>query len=147
MENIYVYCVREQTHCRRAHTYFKIGRADDLQGRSSLMQAIHAKPPRTVIILGPFLDRDEAETVESQAHSLLSRFEVQEGRYRINPLQVSGFWEWIDAQILPICVYEKTAFPCQPSELGPMDCRPTVSLRRSADVEGRASDSPEEARS
>lgn len=117
MENIYVYCVSE------------------------------ANLPRTVFKLGPFFDGDEAENVESQAHSLLSQYQVQRGRYRVNPLELSEFWEWIDAQILPICVYEETAFPCQPSRLGRMDCRPTFSLRRSSDVEGRASDSLEEVRS
>lgn len=145
MENIYVYCVREQTHCDKAPACFKIGRADDLAQRTSPMQVVHANPPMTVFTLGPFLDHVEAEIVESEAHSLLSQYQVQRGRYRVNPLVVSEFWEWIDAQILPICVYETTAFPRQPSRLGRMHRRPTVSLIRSSDAEGGASDSLEEA--
>ena len=112
MEN-YVYCVREQALRENESAYFKIGHANDLDRRKSSMQTANPRPLRTVFVLGPFLDRDEAEDVESQAHSLLAEYRVRGEWFDVNPLEVAGFWEWIDAQILPICVHEKGGLPQQ----------------------------------
>ena len=146
MENIYVYCVREQAHCQ-GQACFKIWCDHDLDQRENILQAAKANQPGTVIALGPFLDRDEAEIVESQAHLLLSRYQVQRGRYRVNPLDVSEFREWIDAQILPVRVYEKTVSARQLLSLGQMDRRFLASLNRSAAANGEVSDLSVEPRS
>ncbi|MDH5305229.1 MAG: hypothetical protein OEW64_14175, partial [Gammaproteobacteria bacterium] len=118
-----------------------------LDQRENILQAAKANQPGTVIALGPFLDRDEAEIVESQAHLLLSRYQVQRGRYRVNPLDVSEFREWIDAQILPVRVYEKTVSARQLLSLGQMDRRFLASLNRSAAANGEVSDLSVEPRS
>ena len=73
MEN-YVYCVREQALGESGSVYFKIGHANDLDKRISSMQTANPRMLKVVFVLGPFLNRDEAEDVESQSHSLLSRY-------------------------------------------------------------------------
>ena len=146
MEQIYVYCFREQALFDKAPAYFKIGRANDLEKRTSSTQAANARPPNCVFALGPFLDNDEAEIVESQAHRFLSRFGIQRGRYRVNPLEISEFREWISAQIIPICVYEKNTCPRPRIRLVRTGRRSSVSLRRSADAERGDPDLLEEAR-
>lgn len=113
MEN-YIYCVREQALCENAPVYFKIGHANDLERRKSCMQTANPRPLRTVFVLGPFLDRGEAEDVESQAHSLLAAYRVRGEWFSVNPLTLPEFWGWIDAQLLPICVHEKSALRAQP---------------------------------
>ena len=110
MEN-YIYCVREQAIRENESVYFKIGHANDLDRRKSSMQTANPRPLRFVFVLGPFLCRDEAEDVESQAHSLLSKYWVRGEWFDVNPLAVPDFWDWIDAQILPLCVHEKSAIP------------------------------------
>lgn len=110
MDN-FIYCIREQALCENESVYFKIGHANDLDRRKSSMQTANPRPFRTVFVLGPFLDRDEAEDVESQAHSLLSKYRVRGEWFDVNPLEVPEFWNWIDAQILPIYVHEKGATP------------------------------------
>ena len=146
MKNIYVYCVREQAH-GQGPACFKIGCDYDLAQPANTLQATKSIPPRTVFALGPFLDRDEAQIVESQAHILLSRYEVQRRRYRVNPLDVLEFRDWIGAQILPVSVHEKTAFARQALSLGRMDRRFMVSLKRSDAANGKVSDSSIEPRS
>ncbi len=110
MEN-YIYCVREQALRENESVYFKIGHANDLDRRKSSMQTANPRPLRVVFVLGPFLDRDEAEDIESQAHKLLAEHRVRGEWFDTNPLAVPEFWEWIDAQILPLCVHEKSAIP------------------------------------
>lgn len=117
MEN-YVYCVREQALRENESECFKIGHANDLDRRKSSMQTANPRPLLTVFVLGPFLDRDEAEDVESQAHSLLAEYRVRGEWFDVNPLEVAGFWEWIDAQILPIYIHEKGESPQQAGRKG-----------------------------
>jgi len=107
MRNIYVYCSREQAYCGRMLVRLWVGTPGDVAQRASSVQIDRENSPETLFTLGPFLDRDEAESVQSQAHSVLSQFQIGQGRYHANPLEISEFCEWIDAQILPICVYEK----------------------------------------
>lgn len=116
MEN-YIYCVREQALRENESVYFKIGHANDLDRRKSSMQTANPRPLRIVFVLGPFLDRDEAEDVESQAHKLLAKHHVRGEWFDTNPLAVPEFWEWMEAQILPLCVYEKSAIPKRPGRL------------------------------
>lgn len=113
MRENYIYCVREQTLRENESVYFKIGHANDLDKRISSMQTANPRPLRIVFVLGPFLDRYEAKDVESQAHMLLAECHVRGEWFDTNPLSVSEFWEWIDAQILPLCVHEKSAIPQQ----------------------------------
>ena len=80
------------------------------------MQTANPRSLRIVFVLGPFFDRDEAQDVESQAHKLLAEHRVRGEWFDMNPLVVPEFWEWIDAQILPLCVHEKSAIPRQPAE-------------------------------
>jgi len=107
----YIYCVREQALRKNESVYFKIGHANDLDKRKSSMQTANPRPLRFVFVLGPFLCRDEAKDVESQAHSLLSKYRIRGEWFEVNPLAVSEFWDWVDAQILPLCVHEKSAIP------------------------------------
>lgn len=107
----YIYCVREQAIRENESVYFKIGHANDLDRRKSSMQTANRRPLRFVFVLGPFLCRNEAEDVESQVHSLLSKYRIRGEWFEVNPLAVPDFWDWIDAQILPICVHEKSAIP------------------------------------
>lgn len=107
----YIYCVREQALRENESVFFKIGHANDLDRRKSSMQTANPRLLRTVFVLGPFLDRDEAEDVESQVHSLLAAYRVRGEWFDVNPLEVAEFWEWTDAQLLPICVQEKEALP------------------------------------
>ncbi len=107
----YIYCIREQALRENESVYFKIGHANDLDRRKSSMQTANPRPLRFVFVLGPFLCRDEAEDVESQVHSLLSQYRIRGEWFGVNPLAVRDFWDWIDAQILPLCVYEKSAIP------------------------------------
>lgn len=116
MEN-YIYCVREQALRENESVYFKIGHANDLGRRKSSMQTANPRPLRIVFVLGPFLDRDEAEDVEFQAHKLLAKHRVRGEWFDTNPLTVPEFWGWMDAQILPLCVYEMSAIPQQPARL------------------------------
>ena len=118
MEN-YIYCIREQALCENECVYFKIGHANDLDRRKSSMQTANPRPLRVVFVLGPFLNRDEAEDVESQAHKLLAKHHVRGEWFDTNPLSVSEFWAWIDSQILPICVHEKAAVPWRPARSRP----------------------------
>lgn len=111
----YIYCVREQALRENESVYFKIGHANDLDRRKSSMQTANPRPLRIVFVLGPFLDRDEAEEVESEAHKLLAKHRVRGEWFDTNPLTVPEFWEWIDAQILPLCIHEKSACPRQPA--------------------------------
>ena len=107
----YIYCFREQALRENEYVYFKIGHANDLDRRKSSMQTANPRPLRTVFVLGPFLCRDEAENVESQAHKLLARYRVRGEWFDVNPLTVQEFWDWVDAQLLPICVQEKSTIP------------------------------------
>lgn len=109
MEN-YIYCIREQALCENECVYFKIGHANDLDRRKSSMQTANPRPLRVVFVLGPFLNRDEAEDVESQAHKLLAKHHVRGEWFDTHPLSVPEFWEWIDSQILPISVHERPLF-------------------------------------
>ena len=74
------------------------------------MQTANPRVLKIVLTLGPFLNRDEAEDIECQAHGLLSQYRVRGEWFSINPLIVPEFWEWIDAQILPVRICEKGAF-------------------------------------
>lgn len=111
----YIYCFREQALREDESVCFKIGHANDLDRRKSSMQTANPRPLRTVFVLGPFLCRDEAEDVESQAHKLLARYRVRGEWFDVNPLTVQEFWDWVDAQLLPICVQEKSAIPEHPT--------------------------------
>ena len=110
MDN-FIYCLREQALRENERVYFKIGHANDLDRRKSCMQTANPRLLRFVFVLGPFLDRDEAEDVESQAHQVLAKHRVRGEWFDTNPLAVPEFLEWIDAQLLPICVQEKSAIP------------------------------------
>ena len=107
----YIYCVREQALRENESVYYKVGHANDLDRRKSSMQTANPRPLRTVFVLGPFLNRDEAEDVESQAHSVLQAYRVRGEWFEVNPLELPEFLAWIEAQILPICVHEKTTSP------------------------------------
>ena len=147
MENFYIYCNREHADSDKEATSFKFERADDLTRPTSSMQVVNARSAKSVFALGPFLDSDEAETVESQAHSVLALYQIRQARYRVNPLEIAEFWKWIEAQIIPIWVHEKTTFSRQLSRRIRMGCRPTASLRRWVHVEGELSDLLGKARS
>lgn len=116
MRENYIYCVREQALRENESVYFKIGHVNNLDRRKSLVQTANPRPFRIVFVLGPFLDRDEAQDVETQAHKLLAEYHVRGKWFDRNPLVVPEFWEWIDAQILPLCVHDKSAISRQPTE-------------------------------
>ena len=107
----YIYCVRENPGAIKDTAYYKIGHANDLERRVTSMQT--ANPRELVILfeLGPFLFRDEAEDIESQLHSLLSRYWVRGEWFSVNPLTLGEFWDWIEAQILPISIREEIRMP------------------------------------
>ena len=107
MENHYVYCARIQRPGKVDSANFNIGYADELERRSLTSQFANPRSLQTVFVLGPFLDRDEARLVESDAHSILAKFRIGSGWFMVNPLELAEFIGWIDAQILPICTYEK----------------------------------------
>jgi len=128
VENIYVYCVREKSS-REGPVYFTI--RTDADGN----------PTRTIFRLGPFLDLDEATLVESQLHNLSSEFRVQRERLYGDLLQFAGFWQWVHAQILPICVYEEVAFSVHPGRASRLDRRAISSQWRTKDSKTNACDS------
>lgn len=107
----YIYCVREQALRENESVCYKVGHANDLDRRKSSMQTANPRLLRTVFLLGPFLDRDEAEDVESQAHTVLARYRVRGEWFNVNPLEVPEFLLWVEAQILAICVNEETTSP------------------------------------
>ena len=147
MKNYYIGCIREHVHRDGESEYFKFGHSNDVDLQTISMRTTRSRTFKTIFVLGPFLDRDEAVHVESQAHSLVAAYHVKGEWFDVNPLELAEFWEWVDAQILPICVSKRNAFLRQPSRRGRMDRRPTVAPRHSADEEEGASDLLEEVRS
>lgn len=131
MENIYVYCVREKSS-REGPVYFTT-RTD-----------VDGNPSGKIFRLGPFLDLDEATLVESQLQNLPSEFRAQRDRLYVNPLQFAEFWQWVHAQILPICIYEEAAFSARPGRASRLDRRAIPSQCRTKDSKTNGSDSPKD---
>ena len=144
MEKIYVYCARKRTHCDEA-ACFSIGSVADVVERASPTEAGGAAIPRVEFALGPFLDFDEAGSVESQLDSLLSRFRKQQRQYRVNPLEVPEFWAWVDAQILSVYIGERVSVPYRISRCSRHKGRSVTPKRRSADGGGKDSNQSGEA--
>lgn len=105
--NNHIYCVREQASEHSKAVYFKIVNEGDLDLLGNSAKSVHAGAPQTVFVLGPFLDKDEAKDVESQAHSILSKYRARGEWLGINPLESAEFCAWLHAQILPIRIREK----------------------------------------
>lgn len=139
---IYIYCVRGQAVENRETVFFEITQANDLDRRKTPAITPNPRTLRTVFVLGPFLDRDEAEDVHAQAHSFLAKHRVAEGSFCINPLEMEEFWEWVDAQLLPILVYEMRTRPQQSLPRARMGCCPKVSVEQRAAAEQRKPGSP-----
>ena len=138
MKSYYLSCIRERALRDGESEYFKIGHSNDLDLQIISMRTANSRAFQTVFVLGPFLDRDEAELVESQAHSLLAEYRVRGEWFDVNPLEIAEFWEWVDAQILPIRVHEERALPQLPSGRNWMFDRPMLSAERRTGVERRA---------
>ena len=108
MEEIFVYCIRKRAGGKE-FVDFTTGAAASFRSQTCSMAGADGRPRGTIFKLGPFLDIDEAMHVESQLHRLSSKFRVPGERFYANPLRVPEFWDWVDAQILPIDVCEETA--------------------------------------
>ena len=138
--NNYIYCVREQASENNKAVFFRIVNADDLDlPRNS---ANCACALQTVFIFGPFMDKDEAEDVESQAHSLLAKYRVWGDWLSINPLETAEFRAWVEAQILPIRVHEKRMRSKQSHLKSRLIRRRKVSVEQRAAVEQGTAKSP-----
>ena len=105
--NIYIYCVCAQLQEDSKAFSFKIVNEDGLDNLTASVLGTELYPLRIVFTLGPFLDLDEANNIESEAQSLLAHYRDKADWLEINPLNLSDFLAWIDSQILPIRVYEK----------------------------------------
>ena len=138
--NNYIYCVREQASENNKAVFFRIVNADDLDLPRNSVNC--ARALQTVFVLGPFMDKDEAKDVESQAHSLLAKYRVWGDWLSINPLETAEFRAWLDAQILPIRVHEKRIRSKQSHLKMRLIRRPKVSVEQRAAVEQGTAKSP-----